>query len=91
MKTLTATPRDTQTSPAYLRTQGNIPAVLYKKGIENILVSVKENQVRSLYKDIKNKESFTLELEKETYTVVLQDMDVHVVSGEIQHIDFLVV
>ena len=90
MKTLTATARDLSTSLTHLRSEGLTPAVIYKKGMESLPLCVKENEVRSLYKHVRNEEAFTLNLEKESYTVTLKDIQVHVVTGTILHIDFLV-
>lgn len=90
MKTLTATKRNKETSLKVIRAEENIPGVVYKNGMENILVTVPNNVVRSLWKDIKDKQEFTLDIEGVAHTVVLQDIQVHVVSGEVLHMDFLV-
>ncbi len=89
MKKLTATKRDVKTSTKKIRDDGFVPGVVYKKGMENIIVSVPSNKVHSLWKDIKDKQEFILDIEGTEYPVVLQDIDVHVTSGEILNMDFL--
>lgn len=90
MKTLEATQRDLSTSTEALRAEGLVPAIVYGKGIENINVSVKENEVRSIWRDVRDTEPFTLNVAGAKHTVIMKDMQVHVVSGNILHIDFLV-
>lgn len=90
MKTLKANKRDVSTSNEVLRSEGLVPAIVYGKGMDNVTVSVKENEVRSLWRDVRDTKSFPLDVEGTTYTVTMHDMQVHVVSGEILHIDFLV-
>lgn len=91
MKSLNALKRELSESNEFLREKGNVPAVIYGKGVENILVSVKENEVRSLWRDVRDTEPFQIKVEGgESYTVIMKDMQVHVVSGNIIHIDFLI-
>ncbi len=90
MKTLEATKRDAASSTKFLRSEGLVPAIVYGNDIENITVSVKENEVRSIWRTVRDTESFTLDVEGTAYTVIMKDMQVHVVSGDILHIDFLV-
>lgn len=90
MKTLEAKKRDVAVSLDAVRADGAVPAVVYGKGMENVTVSVLENEVRSLWRDVRDTEAFTLNVEGTTHTVIMKDMQVHVVSGKILHIDFLV-
>ncbi len=90
MKTLEAKKRDVSVSLDAIRSEGAVPAIVYGKGIENIPVSVMENEVRSVWRDVRDTEPFTLNIEGTTKTVIMKDMQVHVVSGKILHIDFLV-
>lgn len=90
MKTLKAQNRDVSASLEPLRAEGLVPAIIYGKGIENIAISVKENEVRSLWRDVRDTEPFTLSYNEKPYTVTMHDMQVHVVSGDILHIDFLI-
>lgn len=90
MKTLESKKRDTSVSLDAIRADGLVPAIVYGKGLENITVSVKENEVRSIWRDVRDTEAFTLDIEGDAKTVIMKDMQVHVVSGKILHIDFLV-
>ena len=90
MKTLAAKKRDITKSNESLRKEGFVPAVVYGGGIENINVSVLENETRKIWRDVKNTETFTLDTEGTKHKVIMTDMQVHVVTGDILHIDFLV-
>ena len=92
MKKLEAKKRETGESPEFIRTEEKyVPAVVYGKGEENILVKVPDNVFRSLYRDIRDGAEFTLSVEGDKdYTVVLKDMQVHPTTGFLIHIDFLV-
>ena len=90
MKTLEAKKRDTSISLDAVRAENAVPAIVYGKGIENIPVSVMENEVRSIWRVVRDTDSFILNIEGEEKTVIMKDMQVHVVTGKILHIDFLV-
>ena len=90
MKTLEAKKRDLTVSLDFIRKNDVVPAIVYQKGMENIPISVMENKVRSLWRDLKDENPCILDIEGELYTVILKDIQVHVVSGKILHIDFLV-
>lgn len=90
MKTLEAIKRDTTTSLKGLRAAGSVPAIVYGQGDENITVSVKENEVRSIWRTVRDTEAFTLDIEGTQKTVIMKDMQVHVVTGAILHIDFII-
>ncbi len=90
MKTLEAKKRDVATSLDAVRADGGVPAIVYGKGMENVPVTVMENQVRSVWRDVRDTEALTLDVEGTAHTVIMKDMQVHVVSGKILHIDFLV-
>ena len=88
---LTATKRNKETKTYELHNAGLTPAIVYGKSLkENILISIEERELRKLYKDIKNKETFTLDIEGTKHEVILQDMQVHVTSGKILNVDFLI-
>ncbi len=88
---LSANKRTQDTPLAQIRKEECIPGILYGAGIEeNILVRVPENKFRSAWKNIKDEQAFTLDLDGTEYPVILKDMQVHVVSGDILHLDFFV-
>lgn len=86
MKTLEAKKRDNST----VREEGMVPAIVYGKGIENLNIWVLAKDVRSIWSDVRDTEAFTLDAEGTSYTVKIQDIQTHAVSGKILHIDFLV-
>jgi large subunit ribosomal protein L25 len=90
MKILEAIKRDAATSLDVLRNDGYVPAIAYKNGMENVILAVKENEVKSIWRDVKDTEAFTLNIEGTKHIAIMKDMQVHVVSGQILHIDFLV-
>ncbi len=89
---LSANKRNKETSVKHLReTEELIPGIVYGGDLkENILITIPDNKLRSAWNTIKNKESFTLDIEGTEYSVVLKDMQVHVVSGDILHLDFFI-
>ena len=90
MKTLESKKRDVAVSLDAVRADGSVPGIVYGKGLENIAVSVKENEVRSIWRDVRDTDTFTLNIEGDAKKVIMKDMQVHVVSGKILHIDFLI-
>ncbi len=91
MKKLEAEKRTKDESTKKMRENGFIPAIVYGKDLENIMIKVPDSRVRSLWKDIRDKEKFILEIEGKEYPVVLQEMQTDVVSSHIISIDFLLV
>ena len=88
---LKITKRDTQESTDYLRSQGLIPAVMYGAGYESIPVSVRDNEFRKVYRNAGTSNVITTTGDISGEMVLIQDMQVHVVSGKILNIDFKVV
>ncbi len=88
MKTLEAKKRDLALSTDFLRKEGKVPAIVYGKGTENIAVIVMENEVRKIWRDVRGTETFTLDVEGQSFPVIMKDIQAHVVSGEILSIDF---
>lgn len=91
MTELKLTKRDAQNTPAYLRSQGQVPAVCYGAGFENTLVSVDDIEFRKVYRHVGTSGLITTSGDIAGEQCLVQDMDVHVVSGEIMHIDFKMV
>lgn len=90
MKTIEAKKRDLSLSLDMVRKEELVPGIVYGNNIENTTISLPENIVRSAWKNIKDKQEFNLDVEGTIYKVVLQDMQVHVVSGKVLHMDFMV-
>ncbi len=73
------------------RAQGLIPCNLYGPGVENVLFTVSEREIKGL---IETPYSFIVDLEldgKTNYTVVLHELQFHPVKDNCLHIDFLAV
>ena len=90
MKTLEAKKRDVATSLNTVREDGGVPAVVYGNGMETTAVSVMENALRSVWRDVKQAEPFTLDIEGTSHTVVMKEIQTHPVTGDVLHVDFQV-
>jgi large subunit ribosomal protein L25 len=90
MKTLEAKKRDVATSLNTVRENGEAPAVIYGNDMETISVSVVENDLRAIWRDVKDTETFTLDVEGTSYTVIIKEIQTHPVTGKVLHVDFYV-
>ena len=73
------------------RKQGLVPCNLYGNGIENILFTVKEKDLKGI---LETPYSFIIDLtldEKTNYTVILHELQFHPVKDNCLHVDFLAV
>ncbi len=71
-----------------LRREGYIPAVLYGHGIDNQSVYVDENSFSKLYRDVGRTGIFTLEVQNESYPVMIYDMQYDSIKNNVIHVDF---
>ena len=83
--------RDTADKTAYLRDKGLIPAVMYGSDFESIAVSVDDIEFRKMYRNAGTSNVITTTGDVAGEMVLVQDMQVHVVTGVILHLDFKVV
>ncbi len=83
--------RDTKDSNDYLRSHGLIPAVMYGPGFDNISISVNDGEFRKVYREAGTSNVIHTIGDIKGEMIIVQDMDVHVVSGDILSIDFKVV
>ncbi len=86
---LQATVRDNKISPNRIRKTGQIPAVLYGKKTQTSHLSVNTRDFEKVFR--KAGESTIVELTTEdgkSHPVIIQDVQRHVVKGDILHIDF---
>lgn len=73
-----------------LRRDGLIPAIIYSDGKEGSLITFKRKSFNQLYKkSIGQIAFFEINVEGTTYTTILKDRQIHPVSREFVHIDFL--
>lgn len=88
---LTVQKRDEKNSNDFLRSEGTIPAVIYGNGFENESLSIDDGEFRKVYKKAGTSHVITLKGDTKATMCIVQDMDVHVVTGDILHIDLKVV
>ena len=91
MTELNVLKRDANNSLKALRAEGNIPGVCYGSGFENTPVSFNQGEFRKVYKEIGTSSVLDLGGDLKGQQCFVQDMQVHVVSGEILHVDFKIV
>ncbi len=73
-----------------LRKLNYIPGVIYGPGEKNVPVSVKKNEFYKIYrKTIGEMALFELDVDGEKFLTVIKDRQIHPVSREVLHIDFL--
>jgi len=83
--------RNTKDNNEHVRSDGLIPAVLYGTEFESTPVAVDDIEFRKLYREVGTSHIINTTGDIAGEMCVVQDMQVHVVTGEILHIDFKVV
>jgi large subunit ribosomal protein L25 len=91
MLTLNAELRDIKVSPESLRTQGRIPAVYYGPKEKNTPVSVSTIDFIKVFKKAGESSVIILKEGNNDHEVLIQDIDVHPVTGAPRHADFYVI
>ncbi len=75
-----------------LRRQGFIPAVVYGTGLEPISISIAKAKFQECYKQsFKEVTFYEIMIGNKQYHTILRDCQIHPVSREFLHLDFLVV
>jgi len=76
-----------------LRHLGNVPAVVYAKGKENVNIFLKKEELKKQLAKLKPGDLstciFTLKGEKESFQAIVKDIQYFVINYEIMHLDFL--
>jgi large subunit ribosomal protein L25 len=73
-----------------MRAAGRVPGVIYADGADARPVSFEPKALLDIFRATKNRNTIVhLELEGETFPVLVQDADRHPVSRELLHVDFL--
>ncbi len=83
--------RDTKDNTEHIRAKGLIPAVMYGSEFESTAVMIDDIEFRKLYRTAGTSNVITTIGDISGEMVLIQDMQVHVVSGQILNIDFKVV
>ncbi len=91
MLTLNAELRDIKVSPEKLRSLGRIPAVFYGPKEKNTPISVSTIEFIKIYKKAGESSVIILNDGKNEHEVLIQDIDVHPVTGAPRHADFYVI
>lgn len=73
------------------RENGEVPAVVYGKDVPSISVKVGTSEFIRLYREVGQNHVFTLQVEKKSYSVLIQELQKHPVTGKPLHMDFLTV
>lgn len=68
-----------------------IPAVVYGVGVENTLISVPAKEFKKIYKEVGETSTITLTLKGKIVSVLVHDMQLDPVKGNVIHLDFLAV
>jgi large subunit ribosomal protein L25 len=83
-KIRTETARDT-------RENGAIPAVLYGKDVPSTSVMIHVSDFTRTFREVGKNHVFTLKVGKDSYSVLIHELQKHPVTGKPLHIDFLTV
>ena len=73
------------------RESGVIPAVVYGKDVPSTSVQVGTSEFIRLFREVGQNHVFTLNVEKKSYPVLIQELQKHPVTGKPLHMDFLTV
>lgn len=72
-----------------LREEGNVPAVVYGNGMENLSLKLNKNEFDKVFDAAKYSVLVNLKVDdKDVYQVVIKDVQREVMRGDVIHIDF---
>jgi len=74
-----------------LRKQGLLPAVLYGQNFNSLPIQIDKKTFLKLYKQVGKTNVIDLSVDSQTLPVIVQDLDIDPVFGDVRHADFLVV
>ncbi len=74
-----------------LRKQGLLPAVLYGQTFNSLPIQIDKRSFLKIYKQAAKTNVINIGLYSKTVPVIVQDLDIDPVFGEVRHVDFLVV
>jgi len=74
-----------------LRKQGLLPAVLYGQNFNSLPIQIDKKIFLKLYKQVGKTNVIDLSVDSQTLPVIVQDLDIDPVFGDVRHADFLVV
>jgi len=74
-----------------IRKQGLLPAVLYGRTFASLPIQINKRSFLKIYKQAGKTNVINLKVDSKTIPVIVQDLDIDPVFGEVRHVDFLVV
>lgn len=74
--------------PRKIRKEGKVPAILYGHGIKNEMIEVEKRALENILKHLQEDSHISLSLNKESFEVVIREIQRDPVSNEILHVDF---
>ena len=87
---LTVANREENKNPRQIRTEGFLPGSIYGKGIEAKNIQLNTHEFEMLYKN--NKEAnWELNLDGNTYTAKIQELQVNYATGQFLNVEFATV
>lgn len=72
-----------------LRKEGLVPGNIYGKNITSEAVQVKEKEFKDVYKEVGETGIINLKVGKATKPVLIHNVQIHAVTGEPLHVDFM--
>jgi large subunit ribosomal protein L25 len=72
----------------HLRTQGLVPATIYGKKITSVNISIHQADFKKVYSETGESGLIELTIGKAVYPVLVNNRQIHPVSGEILHVEF---
>jgi len=95
MLSLVAVARDPKTDLRTLRgnsnTKGSVPGVIYGKKCPSTPLSVDTSDLLRVFREAGYSHIIDLSLDGKKHQVIIHDVDIHPVSGQFLHVDFLAV
>jgi large subunit ribosomal protein L25 len=86
---ITARIRDPKTEkPGQTRRSDEIPAVVYGKGKDNVVLALPKGEFERAYREAGHSAIVGLEVDGKNKKALIQEVEVHSVSGNILHVDF---
>jgi large subunit ribosomal protein L25 len=74
-----------------LRRSGKLPAILYGKEMESIPVSMEARPIQRMINQITPSSLIKIDVDGQVYHTLLRDRQINFLTGEVTHLDFLVV
>ena len=72
-----------------LRRDGILPCVIYSNKLESISIEVAAGVFARVFKEAGKNHVIDVKVDKKTYPCIVHQIDIHPVTGNIRHVDFL--